>query len=116
EEGKGRQDRPTACSGPSGPVLAFPTRARCSSAARSGGPMRAVRAQFLAALLMAAPLLSACGASNDKEVESRLRRELPSVLGRADRYDVAVQGVDDRTSSAARVDVVGYRIRPRQGP
>lgn len=66
-------------------------------------------------LLAAVGLLSACRATDDR-VESRLMEELPRVLGPADRYEVDVRGVEGDASYAESVQVVGYRVRPRQGP
>ena len=62
-----------------------------------------------------AALLAGCQASDDR-VEARIERELPDLLGPADRYEVDVEGVDSDAGRADRVDVVGYRIRPRHGP
>jgi hypothetical protein len=63
----------------------------------------------------AALLLAGCHATDDR-VESVLERELPKLLGPADRYEVDVEGVESDASAAEAVDVIGYRIRPRQGP
>jgi hypothetical protein len=66
-------------------------------------------------VVVCAVLLAGCHATDDR-VEDRLERELTTLLGPADRYEVDVQGVESDASSADRVDVIGYRIRPRQGP
>ena len=77
--------------------------------------MNVVRPQRVYALLAAAALFAGCNATDDR-VESRLRSELPKVIGPADRYEVDVEGVDNDASSADRVTVVGYGIHPRHGP
>jgi hypothetical protein len=68
------------------------------------------------AVLCAATLLAGCGGVTENRVESRLRDELSRGLGPASRYDVHVQGIDRDAGTADRVEVVGYGIRPRQGP
>lgn len=75
--------------------------------------MRVLRRLVPAIVLAAA--LAGCSATDDR-IESRLRSELPRVLGPADRYEVDVKGVDAGAGSADRVTVVGYGIHPRQGP
>jgi hypothetical protein len=62
-----------------------------------------------------AALLAGCQATDDR-VEARIERELPDLLGPADRWEVDVEGVESDASGADAVDVIGYRIRPRQGP
>lgn len=74
-----------------------------------------VRRPFVPLVLGAALVLAGCGAT-DGRVESRLRSELPRVLGPADRYEVDVQGVNDDAGTVDEVTVVGYAIRPRHGP
>ena len=62
-----------------------------------------------------AVLLAGCHATDDR-AEARIESELQSLIGPADRYDVDVEGVASDASGADAVDIVGYRIRPRQGP
>ncbi len=79
-------------------------------------PIRRCRSPRLRALtLFAATVVAACGAT-DERAEARLERELPSVLGPADRYDVDVQGVRSDASGADRVHAIGYRVRLEHGP
>lgn len=76
--------------------------------------MRA-RNPLIVAVLSAAALLAGCHATDDR-VESRLKSELPRLLGPATRYEVDVQGVDANAARADQVTVVGYGVRPRHGP
>jgi hypothetical protein len=68
------------------------------------------------AVLCATALLAGCGGVTESRVEARLRDELSRGLGPASRYDVHVEGIDRDEGTADRVEVVGYGIRPRQGP
>ena len=73
------------------------------------------RNPLILAVFSAATLLAGCNATDDR-VESRLKSELPRLLGPATRYEVDVQGVDADASRADLVTVVGYGVRPRHGP
>lgn len=64
---------------------------------------------------LAALALSACGASEER-IEDRIKRELPTVIGPADRWEVDVDDVDRSASSADLVRAIGYRVRPARGP
>ena len=68
------------------------------------------------AVVCAAALLAGCSGVTESRVESRLKSELSRVLGPADHYDVEVRGIDRHAGTADQVTVVGYAIRPRQGP
>ena len=76
---------------------------------------RRVYTRLSPGVVACALFLSGCHATDDR-AESRIERELPGLIGPADRYDVDVEGVASDASGADAVDIVGYRIRPRQGP
>ena len=82
---------------------------------RSARLSRRVYSRLSHGVVACAILLAGCHATDDR-VESRIEDELPRLLGPADRYEVDVQGVERDASAADAVDIVGYRIRPRQGP
>lgn len=82
---------------------------------KSSRPEAPRHLRVMPGVLVCAALLGGCKATDDR-VESRIKDELSSLLGPADRYEVDVQGVDGGATSADVVDIVGYRIRPRQGP
>jgi hypothetical protein len=50
------------------------------------------------------------------QVERAIERELPRVIGPADRYEVRVEGIRARTAEAERVTVLGERVRPEGAP
>lgn len=50
------------------------------------------------------------------QIERGLERELPKLLGPADRYDVEIEGLRARSGEASRVSAVGERVRLADGP
>lgn len=50
------------------------------------------------------------------QVERGLERELPALIGPADRYDVQIEGLEARSGTADRVTVVGERVRIEAAP
>lgn len=73
---------------------------------------RPARALLAAALLL---LLTGCIPSTD-DIERRIERELPELLGPADRYDVQIEGLRARAGRADRVTATGERVQPRDAP
>lgn len=69
-------------------------------------------ARALAALLL---LLAGCIPSTE-DIERRIERELPQLLGPADRYDVRIEGLRARAGRADRVTATGERVQPRDAP
>lgn len=50
------------------------------------------------------------------QIERGLERELPKLLGPADRYDVEIEGLRARSGEAERVTAVGERVRLEEAP
>lgn len=67
------------------------------------------------ALLLAGLLLTGCVPSTDA-IERRIERELPELLGPADRYDVEIEGLRARDGRADRVTATGERVRMEDAP
>ena len=66
-------------------------------------------------LLLAGLLLTGCVPSTD-DIERRIERELPELLGPADRYDVEIKGLRARDGEAERVVATGERVRMEDAP
>lgn len=66
------------------------------------------------ALLLLALAASGCDLSG--RVESEIAEGLPRAIGPADHYDVAVEGLRASAGEAARVTIVGERVRREGSP
>lgn len=71
-------------------------------------------ARLFAAFVLAV-LAIGCG-SLTSQVERGLERELPELVGPADRYDVEIEGLRAGAGEADRVTAVGERVRPEGAP
>ena len=71
---------------------------------------RSLRLSLVLALLLCA------GCVPTGQVERGLERELPKLLGPADRYDVEIDGLRARSGEAEHVTVVGERVRAEGAP
>jgi len=50
------------------------------------------------------------------QVERAIERELPAIIGPADRYEARVTGLRLRAGEAERVDIRGDKVRPEDAP
>jgi len=64
-------------------------------------------------LTLASGLLLGSGCSVDREVATVIRRELPKVLGPAERYEVRVRGTNIRENRVQEASVIALGLRPR---
>lgn len=65
--------------------------------------------------VVALVLLAGCVPSTD-DIERRIERELPELLGPADRYEVEIEGLRARDGRADRVVATGERVRMEEAP
>ena len=64
-------------------------------------------------LTLGSGLLLGSACSVDREVATVIRRELPKVLGPAERYDVRVRGANVRDNRVQEASVIAVGLRPR---
>lgn len=67
-------------------------------------------------LLAIAMLVTSCASLVDQRVQSMIERELPCIVGPAERYDVQVSGSALGGSRFERVRVIGYRVARAEAP
>jgi hypothetical protein len=70
----------------------------------------------IAALLTTATLLASCASFVDQRVQGIIERELPCVVGPAQRYKVEVSGSNTGASRFERIGVTGYRVARSGAP
>ena len=66
-------------------------------------------------MLLAALLLTGC-APTETIVERGIQRELPRMVGPAERYEVDARGINLLSGKAQRITAVGTRVQPEGAP